>query len=231
MFLHSSFLIVSIASLHAGTIDTGGFVFTAPYFVSDGTTIQMSLNSTDGDFQLSGNGILGGANMACSLGVGACPFGQAYSIEAFFPDFSSFPAFATATIQGNSVGTVLLGCPNPAVCPDTSVRLFAQSVVISSPGNYAIPFFATGQIQAAVGNGPLLLNQAVGGIGTLHFSVTQSSPGQFQVDPGPGMNGSSALQWNFEAVPEPATALVTLFGLAGIGLYGLRVGLRRRSAN
>jgi len=123
-------------------------------------------------------------------------------------------AFGTYSIQvgGIPVGTVLLGCPNPA-CPDPILLLTAQPVDISRPGYYEVAFSATGQIQASQSlSDPLLLDQTISGIGLLDFAVSTSSPGRFQfVD-----FGSRELQWRFQPVPEPSMLLPGLLGLAAI---------------
>ena len=198
----------------ASTIDSG-HVSTRPYFVSDSTTVLINFSSTDGNFSLSGSGILGGANLPCMIVIGDCLLGQTFSIQAFFPDASSFSAQADATINGNPIGTVLLGCPVSG-CPDTFLLLTAQPVNISAPGNYEVPFSVSGQIQASQSFGsPLLLDQTVSGIGVLDFSASAASPGRFQINPGPPV-GQLGLQWNFEPVPEPSMLLPGLLALGAI---------------
>ena len=206
-------LTLGLTAAYAGTIDSG-HVFTAPYFVSDGTTVLLNISSTDGNFSLFGSGILGGANLDCMITVGDCPF-STYSIQALFPDATSFSAQADATINGNPIGTVLLGCP-VAGCPDTFLRLTAQPVDISAPGDYEVPFSISGQIQAAQSFGsPLLLDQTVSGFGVLDFSASAASPGRFQINPGPP-GGPMGLQWSFEPVPEPSMLLPGLLALGAI---------------
>lgn len=205
---------LGLTAAYAGTIDSG-HVFTRPYFVSDGTTVLFNLSSTDGNFSLSGSGILGGANLDCMIAVGDCAFGQTYSIQAFFPDATSYSALADATINGSPIGTVLLGCPGTG-CPDTFLRLTAQPVDISAPGDYEVPFSVSGQIQASQSFGsPLLLDQMVSGVGVLDFSASAASPGRFQINPGPP-GGPMGLQWSFEPVPEPSMLLPGLLALGAI---------------
>lgn len=205
-------LSLGIAALSGGTIDSGQ-VFTSPYFVSDDTSVVINFSSTDGNFSLFNNSglLLGGANVTCIHEFIDCAFGT-YSIRAFFPDAGSFPASASAAIGGIPVGTVLLGCPNPA-CPDTILLLTAQPVDISRPGYYEVPFSASGQIQASQSlGGPLLLDQTISGIGLLDFAVSTSSPRRFQfVD-----FGQREFQWRFQPVPEPSMLLPSLLGLAAV---------------
>ena len=204
-----------------GSIIDSGTVYTRPYFISDGTSVFGNLSSTDGNFSLdlgtplTGSQVTGGGNMDCDIGSPSCPYGQTYSITAFFPDATSSHAFVT--IDGNLVGSLLLGCLAPApVCPDTFVSLIAQPVTISTPGTYSVPFYATGQIQAAQTSGsPLILDDQVFGIGLLNFSVSTSHPGSFQIDTGPPQI-LVGLNWVFQPVPEPSMFLPSLLGLAAI---------------
>ncbi len=212
MFKLVLFLGLGLAVSRGSTIDSG-YVFTAPYFASDATTVQLNVASSDGNFALSGLGIPGGANLDCTMGGGFCPFGQSYSIEAFFPDASSYGVVADAVIDGHPAGSVTLGCPSSA-CPHSLVRLIAQPVDISSPGTYVVPFYATGEIQASQGIGDLILDQTISGFGSLSFSVSTFSSGYFQVGGPPG--GSLGLRWLFAPVPEPSMLLPTLLGLAAI---------------
>jgi hypothetical protein len=221
MLKFALFLALGVTTSWGSIIDAGD-VFTTANFVPDGTKVQFSLSSSDGKFSLFqlGSGVFGGADLDCPLGVDFCPYGQTYTITAFFPDASSVPAEAMAIIDGNAIGSVLIGCPNPA-CPQTSVVLTAQAVDISSPGLYVIPFSATGQIQAAQNcvpqNAPcsLILDQTISGAGFLTFSVITSSPGFFGVR-NPVPDAFAPLRWEFEPVPEPSTILPVLFGLAAI---------------
>lgn len=218
MFKLALFLGLGLATSWGSTIDSGA-VFTSANLVSDGTTVQFSLSSTDGYFSLFqlGPGVPGGANLGCPLGIEICPYGQTYNIQAFFTDALSGGVQAMAIIDGISVGSVLIDCPDPA-CPQTAVVLTAQPIDISAPGDYVIPFSASGQIQAAPlscivpSPCPLILDQTISGVGLLSFSVVTSSPGFFGVPnstPGP-------LRWEFESVPEPSTILPVLVGLAAI---------------
>jgi hypothetical protein len=214
MFKIALFLGLGLTSW--GSIIDSGTVFTPANFVSDATTVQFSLSSTDGNFSVFqlASGVPGGANLGCPLGVEICDYGQTYTIGALFPDASSGGVQAMAILNGVPAGTVLLVCP-AADCPHTLVTLTAQPINISAPGDYVVPFSATGQIQAAhcvVLPCPLILDQTISGVGLLSFSVVTSSPGSFGVqNKTPG-----ALKWVFEPVPEPSTILPVLFGLAAI---------------
>ncbi len=212
-------LSVSSAAINSATIDAGT-VLTRPYFVSDGTTAALvDFSSTDGNFALSGLGIPGGGNLFCAQDFGVfCPFGESYSIQAFFPDAGSGLVDASATINGDTVGTVVLGCPGLA-CPHSMVQLIADPVTISEPGSYVVPFYATGQIQAKLSVGsPFILDQTVVGVGLLSFAVTQSSPGKFEFV-NQYLAGNDELMWSFVAVPEPSTILLTLLALVTLALW------------
>ena len=207
-------LSLALAVATGSTIDYG-VVYTAPYFVPDGTTVILNFGSTDGDFFLAGPGILGGADLnpggSFCAQIGACNFGR-YSIRASFPDASAYFARAFAFIDGGGMQSVIIGC-NVSGCPDTLLTLTAQPIDVAAPGDYAVPFTVTGQIQATAADspfGPLLLDQTVTGVGELHFTAIAVSSATFRFD-------RNILIWDFQPVPEPSLFLPGLVALAAIG--------------
>ncbi len=217
MYKFGVMLTLSLAILRGSTIDAG-VVFSRPFFVSDGPTVQFLVSSTGGNFSVSSVLVPGGGNLDCAMFMSTCAFGQTYSIQTDFPDYSSFPSTGTAIVGGNPMGTVVLGCSiyDAPGCAHTQVSLIAQPVVISAPGAYVVPFTATGQIQASIGAGPLIIDQTIDGVGLLYFSVSERVPGIFQFDTLPRSGPMEELQWNFVSVPEPATYLSCLLVLAAI---------------
>jgi len=206
----------AILSSRAGSIDQGSWVRSPPFFVSDSTTVQFRLTSTDGGFGVAGSNILGGGNIFCFHDLGYCPPG-AYTFQTFFAVSDSFPAQAFG-LGGSLFGPVLLGCPAPA-CPHTSVSLLAQPVVISGPGDYAVAFSASGQIQASPDPpgvpfvpGTLALDQTLMGYGVLHFSVYSAGPGLNYF----ALSGAPGQELEFDFTPEPATIFPGVLALAAI---------------
>lgn len=210
-------LAFSLATLRGAIIDAG-VVFSRPFFVSDGPTVQFFLSSTNGSFSVFSTLVLGGGNLDCAMQMSNCAFGQTYSIRADFPDNSSYPATGTAIVAGVPTGAVVLGCSiyDPPGCTHTQLSLIAQPVVISAPGDYVVPFTATGQIQASIGTGPLIIDQTIYGVGLLYFSVSERIPGIFEFDVLPRSGPMEELQWNFVSVPEPVTYLPCLLVSAAI---------------
>ncbi len=216
--MHKFLLALSFGMIaaNAATIDSG-MVSTSPYFISDASMVTVNIGSSDGAFSLFGD-IPGGGNLFCQHEMGSCVYGT-YSFQAFFPDLSTY-ASAYAVIDGTPLGLVTIACPFPG-CPHTFLGLIAQPVLISSPGFYDVPFTASGKVQASAVPGVLILDQPVDGVGSLYFSVSEVSPGFFQVD--------RNLVWNFAAVPEPRLTFVTFLVLVPIWLRqrAMRAGPRR----
>jgi|GEM_PF-2097439 len=195
------FFTACLSFSRASTIDSG-YVATKPFFIPEGSTVQVNFGSSDGNFSLFGSGILGGGSLPCrNETTDQCAFGT-YFIGAGFPD-ATYGAGATVAIDGNPAVNVTIGCLAPD-CPHTSVQLSAGLVDISGPGIYRVPFTATGIIQASTGiNTPFILDQTISGVGLLSFLAILGDPGHFQILPAPP-GGPLGLIWTFAPVPEPS---------------------------